>query len=134
MICEEQSSLTLPFDPIKRAREIESIVMQDTKRSYYRVRFAERFDCPVTVDSVGCCLSCAFCWNANRNTEMKLGKFYGPEEIADKAVEIATREKTWRFRVSGCETILGEISTNHFCSFMDSILARKGGKNAVFPP
>ena len=51
MICE---GLEFPFDPIERAKDIESIVMQGTKRSYYRVRFAERFDCPVTVDSVGC--------------------------------------------------------------------------------
>ncbi|HRR42381.1 MAG TPA: radical SAM protein, partial [Syntrophales bacterium] len=117
---------------IERAKDIESIVMQGTKRSYYRVRFAERFDCPVTVDSVGCCLSCAFCWNSSRNTEMKPGKFYEPEEIATKAVEIATKENMWRFRVSGCETILGKASTDHFCKFMDSILAREGGKNAVF--
>lgn len=126
------SSLVLPFDPIKRAKDIESIVMRGDKRSYYRVRFAERFDCPVTVDSVGCCLSCAFCWNASRNEQMKLGKFYSPAEIAEKAIEIAMKEKVWRFRISGCETILGEASTDHFCGFIDEILQHPKGKKAFF--
>jgi uncharacterized Fe-S cluster-containing radical SAM superfamily protein len=53
---------------------------------------------------------------------MKLGKFYSPAEIAEKAIEIAMKEKVWRFRISGCETILGEASTDHFCGFIDEIL------------
>lgn len=115
------SSLVLPFDPIKRAKDIESIVMRGDKRSYYRVRFAERFDCPVTVDSVGCCLSCAYCWNGIRNEQMKLGKFYSPAEIAGKAIELAVQHKRWDVRVSGCEAILGEASTRHFSAFIQAL-------------
>jgi uncharacterized Fe-S cluster-containing radical SAM superfamily protein len=111
-----------PFDPIQRAKRIESMVMQGNKRSYYRARFAPSFDCPVTVDSVGCCLSCAYCWNALRNESIKLGKFFEPEEIAAKAITIAKKEDIWRFRVSGCEAILGRASTDHFCKFIEALI------------
>jgi uncharacterized Fe-S cluster-containing radical SAM superfamily protein len=110
-----------PFDPIERAAHVESIVMRGTARSYYRVRFSPQFDCPVTVDSVGCCLQCAYCWNAIRNESLKLGKFFEPEEIAAQAVKMARKEKIWRFRVSGCEAILGRASADHFCSFIDAL-------------
>ncbi|OPY56065.1 MAG: Radical SAM superfamily protein [Methanosaeta sp. PtaU1.Bin112] len=110
-----------PFDPIQRAKRIECMVMRGSARSYYRTRFAPQFDCPVTVDSVGCCLQCAYCWNALRNETMKLGDFWEPEEIATKAVKIANKEKTWRFRVSGCEAILGRASTDHFCQFIEAL-------------
>lgn len=127
---------SFPFDPIQRASEVEALVMRGTKRAYYRVRYAERFDCPVTVDSVGCCLQCAYCWNALRNENMTLAvakaKFYEPEEIAAKAIALAREKKEWRFRVSGCETILGKASTKHFTEFMDAILMRPKGKNAFF--
>lgn len=130
---EMLANMTLPFDPVARAKLVESIVMDELgRRSYYRVRFAERFDCPVTIDSTGCCLSCAFCWNASRNEKIQLGKFFSPKEIAAKAIEVAKKEGVWRFRISGCETILGKASARHFCQVIDAVRNAQGGHKAFF--
>jgi uncharacterized Fe-S cluster-containing radical SAM superfamily protein len=114
--------MTPPFDPIERAKETESLVIQGRKRAYYRARFSPRFDCPVTMDSCGCCLNCAYCWNYQRNQDLTIGKFYSPEEIAEKALRIAKKEKEWRFRISGCEAILGRASASHFSEVASALV------------
>ncbi len=108
-------ALKLPFDPVERAREVESVVMLGDKRKYYRLRFSRYYGGIVTADAVGCCFLCAYCWNYNRNLNYKncKGFYLSPSEVARKLVEIAKKRACSRFRISGCEPILGEKSTRH---------------------
>ena len=46
--------LDIPFDPIKRAAEIESMVMRDNRRLYYRFRSSRYYGGVVTADTIGC--------------------------------------------------------------------------------
>ncbi len=47
--------------------------------------------------------------------------FLSPEEAARKAIVIANKHNCYEIRVSGCEAILGETSTEHFCQFVDEL-------------
>jgi uncharacterized Fe-S cluster-containing radical SAM superfamily protein len=116
MICE---GLEFPFDPIERAKEIENLVMQGSKRKYYRFRYQEKWWAPVVADSVGCLLSCAYCWNHSKNRELP-GKFMEPEEVAKKLNSLASKNGEWNMRTGGCEPILGEASLDHFVRLLDA--------------
>lgn len=101
-----------PFDPIKRAADIEKLVMNGEDRKCYRFRHDTRFTCPCTVDSTGCPLDCGFCWNAGRNASLP-GSFMSPSHIADKLNEMGKRYKDGNYRYGGCEPILGTSSVKH---------------------
>lgn len=106
--------LNLPFDPIKRAKEIETIVMQDLKRKYHRFRPAPYYGGIATADAVGCCFLCAYCWSYFRiMAPEKYGKFYHPEEVADNLLRIAQKKGFSYVRITGCEPVLGERSLEH---------------------
>lgn len=102
------------FDPIRRAAEMETIVIQDGKRKYYRFRASRHYGGIVTADTVGCPFLCAYCWNYGRNeSPEKCGKFYSPQEVVEKLTSIARKKNIHLFRMSGAEPILGLASYDH---------------------
>ena len=78
--------MELPFDPIKRANQVEKIVMDDDKRRYYRFRYAKFYGGIITCDASGCNLLCAYCWNIIKNSSIESCKdeFFSPDEVANK--------------------------------------------------
>jgi len=103
------------FDAIERGREVENIVMQGEKRMYYRFRFAEFYGGTITADAVGCNLLCAYCWNYAKNEapENAKGRFYSPEEVAEKLNTLAKKHHVRQVRISGAEPFLGDRSAEH---------------------
>ena len=74
---------------------------------YYRFRFARFYGGIATADCVGCNLKCVFCWSSRpRDNPEAYGKFYEPEEVASKLIEIAKRKGIRRLRISGNEPTL----------------------------
>lgn len=69
--------MMIPFDPILRAREVESLVMKGNARRYYRFRYALYYGGIVTADAVGCNLLCAYCWNYFKNENPENAKYLG---------------------------------------------------------
>ncbi len=111
---KNSKSLKLPFNPVERAKEVERIVMHDGKRKYYRFRYTRYYGGIVTADTVGCNLLCAYCWNYFKNLHPeKHGKFYSPEEVAERLLKIARSKNCNLFRISGAEPILGKASAKH---------------------
>ena len=76
--------MKLPFDPVKRAKDVEKIVMSNDKRKYYRFRYTRYYGGIVTADTVGCNLLCAYCWNYFKNLcPERYGEYYSPKEVAE---------------------------------------------------
>ena len=114
--------LNFPFDPVERAREVESIVMKNLERKYYRFRYARYYGGIVTADAVGCCFLCCYCWNYLRNlSPEKFGEFCSPEKASEKILQIVRKKNVNKVRVSGAEPILGEKSFEHFCKLVGKI-------------
>jgi uncharacterized Fe-S cluster-containing radical SAM superfamily protein len=102
------------FNPIQRAAEMETIVMLDGKRKYYRFRASHHYGGIVTADTVGCPFLCAYCWNYGRNeSPEKCGEFYSPHDVVEKLTSIARKRNIHLFRMSGAEPILGPASCDH---------------------
>lgn len=119
-------NLNFPFDPLKRAAEVESIVMQGDKRLYYRFRPAPYYGGIATADAVGCSFLCAYCWNYNRNLNpARFRDFYNSQQVSSKLLNIAQRKSFNMFRISGAEPILGENSFNHLIDVIDLILQNR---------
>src|SRR5512136_1753568 len=111
--------IIFPFDPIKRSKDIESLVMQGNARSYYRFRYAKFYGGIVTADAIGCNLLCAYCWNYSRNLNpANAGDFYSPIEVAENLRAISERNKCNQFRISGAEPILGRTSAQHLAEII----------------
>jgi len=114
--------INFPFDPIERAREVESIVMKNLERKYYRFRYARYYGGIATADAVGCCFLCCYCWNYLRNlSPEKFGEFCSPEKASEKILQIVRKKNVNKVRVSGAEPILGEKSFEHFCKLVEKI-------------
>lgn len=117
-------SLDMPFDPIERAREIESLVMKGSKRKYYRFRYQEKWWAPVVADSVGCLIQCAYCWNRSKNHDLP-GRYMSAGEVAEKLNALGSKHNAWYFRTGGCEPILGEASLNHYVELLEKCEASR---------
>jgi uncharacterized Fe-S cluster-containing radical SAM superfamily protein len=103
-----------PFDPFDRASDMEKLVMDGSRRRYYRFRYSRHYGGIVTADAIGCNLLCAYCWNYFRNLNpQKSGKYYASEEVAEKLLEISDKKKVDLFRISGAEPVLGSRSMEH---------------------
>ena len=112
------------FDPLKRSQEIENVVMKSGARKYYRFRYARFYGGICTADAVGCNLLCDWgkgkCWNYARNRNPATAdKFYSPQEVADKLIALAERNRCNTFRISGCEPFLGPATANHYFEVVD---------------
>lgn len=109
-------SLDMPFDPIKRCREIEAIVMKGNARLYDsdKFRYQRFYGGIATAGSRGCPLRCLFCWNFDRNDNpVGAGTFFSPYEVVDRLEGIAKRNNTDLARISGSENFLGMRSAKH---------------------
>lgn len=116
-------STALPFDPRQRSQESERLVMRGEKRLYSKFRAAPYYGGIATADAVGCSFLCAYCWNYGRNEDpARGGRFFSPENVAQKLLEIARRRSLTRFRVTGSEPILGEASFNHLVKTIELVL------------
>lgn len=106
--------LKFPFDPVKRAADVEKLVMKNNLRLYYRFRAARYYGGIATADAIGCCFLCAYCWNYKRNLKPeRFGKFYSPQQVASNLLRIANKKSFNLFRITGSEPILGETSLKH---------------------
>jgi len=116
-------ALNIPFDALQRSEETERLVMRGEKRLYYKFRAAPYYGGIATADAVGCSFLCAYCWNYGRNEDpIRFGRFFSPEDVADKLLEIARRRSFSLFRVTGSEPILGEASFEHLIKVIEIIL------------
>ncbi len=125
--------MLIPFDPVERARKVESIVMDERgRRKYYRFRFAPYYGGIATADAMGCNLLCAYCWNYYRNLHPeKHGAFYSSQGVASKLVALAEKHGRALFRISGAEPVLGVKSAVHVVNVVDGV-ASSCGKKARF--
>jgi len=115
--------LELPFDPLKRAEEVERLVTKGSSRKYYRFRSAYYYGGIATGDQVGCCFLCAYCWNYGRNLkpEKCRGSYYTAKEVAGKLLDISRRKGFNKVRLSGAEPVLGQTSFEHLCQLLEEI-------------
>ncbi len=120
-----RSELEFPFDPLKRAEEVEEIVMKGGRRKYYRFRGARYYGGIATADMVGCCFLCAYCWNYERNLRPDEcgGEFCPPEEVARRLLAICGKRGFNKVRLSGAEPILGRKSFEHILKVIEVISA-----------
>ena len=97
------------YNPIKLSEAIKRIVVKGIMRKYYRVcRGGRWYGGIATADCVGCNLKCVFCWSANvRDKPDKIGKFYAPEFIYRKLIQLARRRGYRQLRISGNEPTIG---------------------------
>lgn len=94
----------MSFDPIQISKEVAKYVCKNDERKYYRFRSTLFYGGCATADCVGCNLSCVYCWsNKPRLMYKKYGKFYKPEEVARRLVEMAKRKGFSLVRISGNE-------------------------------
>jgi len=115
-------SLNFPFDPVERAAEVESLVMKDGKRLYYRFRAAPYYGGIATADAIGCSFLCAYCWNYFRNLNpARFNKFYSAQEVAENLLKIARKRSFHLFRITGSEPLLGEASLEHLIGLLKII-------------
>ncbi len=117
--------LDLPFDPLQRSDETESIVMREEKRLYHRFRPAPYYGGIATADAVGCSFLCAYCWNYFKNLNPSRFKdFYSSRQVASRLLNIARRKSFHLFRISGAEPILGTKSFEHLVEVIEIIFEK----------
>lgn len=100
------------IDPISFSNVVEKIVTvkegKFVKRKYYRFRGGRWYGGIATADTVGCNLSCGFCWSWKANTSIATyGEYYSPKEVAKRLVEIASNRNYGLVRISGGEPTIG---------------------------
>lgn len=114
--------LELPFDPIKRAEYVERVIIKNNERKYYRFRPAPYYGGISTCDSIGCCFLCCYCWNYKRNLNPEnFGRFYSPEEVTFRLLDIAKRKGFQYVRLTGAEPVLGKRTFSHFLDIANII-------------
>jgi uncharacterized Fe-S cluster-containing radical SAM superfamily protein len=119
-------ALEFPFDPLKRSEKVESHVIKENKRLYYRFRPAPYYGGIATADAVGCSFLCAYCWNYNRNLNPERFKeFYTPQQVAGKLLHIANKKSYRLFRISGAEPVIGERSFFHLIEVLRNVSQSK---------
>lgn len=118
--------LSFPFDPLKRATEVENLVMKESARLYYRFRPALYYGGIATADAIGCSFLCAYCWNYHRNLDPgRFGKFYKPFEVASNLLKMLKGKHFNLFRITGSEPILGEVSFRHLAEVIKIIFKER---------
>ncbi|MEJ5165573.1 MAG: radical SAM protein [Thermoanaerobaculia bacterium] len=98
-------------NPLNEAREIEGMVLKENRRKYYRVgRAGNWYGGISTADCCGCNLKCVFCWSTKpRDHFLETGRFYPPEEVAFKLIEVAIKKGYHLLRISGNEPTIGKL-------------------------
>lgn len=98
----------MTYDPVELAEDIRKIVIEETKRKYYRISRGGRWYGGIaTSDCCGCNLRCVFCWsNRPRDNPEKIGNFYSPEEVFKSLIRCAQKHGYKKIRISGNEPTL----------------------------
>ena len=92
------------FDPVKRAAEVAAVVCREDRRKYHRFRPARFYGGIATADCVGCCLRCLFCWSWPKVINpRRYGRFYAPQEVAERLIQIVRKKGFHQMRISGNE-------------------------------
>jgi len=87
--------------------QVKDIVCKGDQRKYYRFRATRFYSGCSTADCCGCNIRCAYCYSAKpRDNPEKYGKFYSPEEVANKLISIARNKGYNQIRISGNEPTL----------------------------
>lgn len=95
------------YDPVEKAAAVAQIVCQGERRKYYRFRASRFYGGIATADCLGCNLRCLFCWSWRQGGRPEAyGRFYSPQEVADKLVAIARKKGFDQVRTSGNEPTL----------------------------
>lgn len=111
-----------PFNPIERSKEVESVVLRNGKRLYYRFRAAPYYGGIATADAIGCSFLCAYCWNYSRNLNpARFDRYYSSQQVASDLLKIARKKSFHLFRITGSEPVLGESSLNHLIDVLKVI-------------
>lgn len=107
------------YDPLELSKQTEKIVVNGRAKKYHRFRFTRFYGGSATADSVGCNLRCIFCWS-DRAVRLpnKVGRFYNPEDIVDKLVELADLNRCNIVRISGAEPTIGR---SHLLALLDLV-------------
>lgn len=110
------------YDPLKFSEKIEETVIKkingNAHRKYYRFRPAKFYGGIASADCCGCNLCCYFCWSNDRARKGKIGKFYSPESVAEKMVEMAEKFNFKQMRITGNEPTIGK---DHLLSVIENI-------------
>jgi len=110
---------------------MEKLVVRDTargqERKYWRFRFDRWYGGIVTADAVGCGLLCKYCWVSDEVMfqPVNVGKFYGPDVVAEILVKMARKRNLKQLRVSGGEPTIGK---QHLLQLLDNL----GGHGLLF--
>ncbi|UCG29712.1 MAG: radical SAM protein [candidate division WOR-3 bacterium] len=96
------------YDPLEKAKHVESIVSDNLKRKYYRVARPGRWYGGIaTADCCGCNLECVFCWSDKpRENPDRYGRLFNPEQISTEIIQCARKNKYGLVRISGNEPTL----------------------------
>jgi uncharacterized Fe-S cluster-containing radical SAM superfamily protein len=96
------------YDPIELSKKIETIVVQNNLKKYYRFRPTGFYGGIATADTVGCNLRCKFCWSSSSVWDAgSTGEFYSAEEVAGTLQRIADTKGYHQLRISGGEPTIG---------------------------
>jgi len=107
------------YDPVKMAEDVARIVCRGDLRKYYRFRPARFYGGIATADCVGCCLRCVFCWSWQKVVKPgAYGRFYSPEDVAERLISTAQKKGFDRVRISGNEPT---ISREHLLKVLELI-------------
>jgi len=109
------------FDPVVLARETARIVCKGNKRKYTDFVFDPEYQGIVTGYTLGCNLRCVFCgedWS--RDYPKKCGRFYFPEEVYKKLLDIGKKFGTNRVRISGAEPAIGKAHLLELLEYIEN--------------
>jgi uncharacterized Fe-S cluster-containing radical SAM superfamily protein len=109
------------YNPLNVSNRIEKHVIENNLfKKYYRFRGAKFYGGISTADVVGCNLFCYFCWvhSKVRFQVQNVGKFYSPEEVAQRLIQIAQKARFTHLRVSGGEPTIG---SDHLVALLESL-------------
>ena len=106
-----------PFDPLDLARRTNTIVSTGSSRKYTDFYKVGVYGGIATGYLVGCCLRCPFCWvDWSRDFPERHGQFYTPQQVFNRLMDIARRERVNRIRISGGEPTLNK---DHLLTLLD---------------
>lgn len=108
------------YDPVKVSLTIYSRVSKPSGsvelRRYFRFRGGRWYGGSAAGDVIGCNLACRFCWSWRFRNNFSVGRFYAPEQVYTKLVNIA-RGYGYRYvRLSGAEPT---ISRKHLLQLLE---------------
>jgi len=111
-----------PYDPIELLQLTEEKVCRGDARKYTDFYCVGVYGGISTAYLVGCCLRCVFCWvNMSRDFPDRYGRFYTPDQVAERLITNARQRRVARLRLSGGEPTLGK---DHLLGVLDRIDGR----------